>query len=79
MKKYTMFKQVCNLIPPHLCHLWLNLQSFLPKCAVIDTAKFHDTSKARDVCAGLEDGEITIFDKAYIDFSHDLYFKKLTL
>ena len=19
MKKYTMFKQVCNLIPPHLC------------------------------------------------------------
>lgn len=52
------------------CHLRLNLQSFLPKCAVIDTAKFHDTSKARDVCAGLEDGEITIFDKAYIDFSH---------
>ncbi len=52
------------------CHLRLNLQSFLPKCAVIDTAKFHDTSKARDVCAGLEDGEITIFDKAYINFSH---------
>lgn len=52
------------------CHLRLNLQSFLPQCAVIDTAKFHDASKARDVCAGLEDGEITIFDKAYIDFSH---------
>lgn len=52
------------------CHLRLNLQSFLPECAVIDTAKFHDASKARDVCAGLEDGEIVIFDKAYMDFGH---------
>lgn len=52
------------------CHLRLNLQSFLPECAVIDTAKFHDASKARDVCAGLKDGEIVIFDKAYMDFSH---------
>lgn len=52
------------------CHLRLNLQSFLPACALIDTAKFHDASKARDVCAGLEDGEIAIFDKAYMDFLH---------
>lgn len=52
------------------CHLRLNLQSFLPECAVIDTAKFHDASKARDVCAGLQDGEIVIFDKAYMDFKH---------
>jgi len=43
---------------------------FLPACAIIDTAKFHDASKARDVCAGLEDGEIVIFDKAYVDFVH---------
>lgn len=52
------------------CHLRLNLQSFLPACAIIDTAKFHDASQARDVCAALEDGEIVIFDKAYIDFQH---------
>jgi IS5 family transposase len=52
------------------CHLRLNLQSFLPECAIIDTAKFHDASKARDVCARLEDGEIVIFDKAYMDFNH---------
>ena len=52
------------------CHLRLNLQSFLPACAIIDTAKFHDASKARDICAGLEDGEIVIFDKAYVDFIH---------
>ena len=52
------------------CHLRLNLQSFLPECAVIDTARFHDAGKARDVCAGLQDGEIVIFDKAYLDFKH---------
>ncbi len=52
------------------CHLRLNMQSFLPVCAIIDTARFHDSSKARDVCAGLKEGEITIFDKAYMDFAH---------
>jgi RNAse (barnase) inhibitor barstar len=52
------------------CHLRLNMQSFLPVCAIIDTARFHDAGKARDVCAGLQTGEITIFDKAYLDFVH---------
>jgi hypothetical protein len=52
------------------CHLRLNLQSFLPACVIIDTAKFHDSSMAKTVCAGLKDGEITIFDKAYLDFGH---------
>lgn len=52
------------------CHLRLNLQSFLPQCAIIDTAKFHDSRKARGLCAGLEDGEIVVFDKAYVDFEH---------
>ena len=52
------------------CHLRLNLQSFLPCCAIIDTAKFHDASQARDVCAGIQAGEIVVFDKAYIDFNH---------
>ena len=52
------------------CHLRLNLQSFLPSCAIIDTAKFHDARKARDVCASLQKGEIVVFDKAYVDFTH---------
>jgi hypothetical protein len=52
------------------CHLRLNLQSFLPQCAIIDTAKFHDSRKARSLCAGLESGEIVVFDKAYVDFEH---------
>jgi len=57
------------------CHLRLNLQSFLPGCAVIDTAKHHDSKQAWALCASLEDGEIVIFDKAYVDFDHlaDLY------
>ena len=52
------------------CHLRLNLQSFLPQCAVIDTARHHDSTKAKELCAGLESGEIAVFDKAYIKFEH---------
>lgn len=52
------------------CHLRLNLQSFLPSCAVIDTAKHHDSKQAWAVCAGLQEGEIVIFDKAYVAFDH---------
>ena len=52
------------------CHLRLNLQSFLPQCAIVDTAKHHDSTKARDLCAGLRPGEIAVFDKAYTKFKH---------
>ena len=52
------------------CHMNLNLQTMLPSYAVIDTARFHDSKKAWEVCAPLQDGEIVVFDKAYLDFSH---------
>jgi len=52
------------------CHLRLDLQSFLPAFAIIDTAKHHDNKRAREVCAGLRAGEIVLFDKAYVDFAH---------
>ena len=52
------------------CHLRLNLQSFLPGCAIVDTAKQHDNTRARELCAGLAEGEIAIFDKAYVDYGH---------
>jgi len=57
------------------CHLRLNLQSFLPCCVVIGTARHHDSKEAWRLCGGLQDGEIVIFDKAYVDFEHlaDLY------
>lgn len=52
------------------CHLRLNLQSFLPQCAIIDTAKHHDSRKAQDLCSDLNPGEIAVFDKAYNDLKH---------
>lgn len=52
------------------CHLRLNLQSFLPRFAIVDTARHADAKRARELCAGLQDGEIVIFDKAYLDLAH---------
>ena len=54
------------------CHLRLDLQSFLPRFAIIDTAKDHDNKRAQEVCAGIRPGEIVIFDKAYVWFVHRL-------
>src|SRR5262245_46641183 len=52
------------------CHLRLNLQTFLPCFAIVDTAGQHDNCRARELCAGVQAGEIVIFDKAYVDFAH---------
>lgn len=52
------------------CHLRLDLHSFLPRFAIIDTARHHDAKRARELCAGIRPGEIVIFDKAYVDFAH---------
>ncbi len=52
------------------CHLRLDLQSFLPRCAIIDTAKHHDGTKTQELCASLKSGEIAVFDKAYYKFKH---------
>jgi len=52
------------------CHLRLDLQSFLPRFALVDTARQNDAKRAREVCAGIKAGEIVIFDKAYVDFAH---------
>jgi hypothetical protein len=52
------------------CHLRLDLHSFLPRFAIIDTARPHDSRRAPELCAGIRAGEIVVFDKAYVDFSH---------
>jgi hypothetical protein len=52
------------------CHLRLDLQTFLPRFALVDTAGEHDNLRARELCAGVRAGEIVIFDKAYVDFAH---------
>jgi hypothetical protein len=51
-------------------HLRLDLHSFLPSFAIVDTAKQHDNKRAREVCANIAAGEIVVFDKAYVDFEH---------
>lgn len=52
------------------CHLRLDLHSFLPRFAIIDTARENDARRSRELCAGIRSGEVVIFDKAYLDFSH---------
>ena len=51
-------------------HLRLDLHSFLPSFAVVDTAGQHDNKRAREVYATIQAGEIVVFDKAYVDFDH---------
>ena len=51
-------------------HMRLDLQCFLPRFAIIDTARANDNRYAVEMCAGIRAGEIVIFDKAYLDFSH---------
>ena len=52
------------------CHMRLDLQSFPPRFVLIDTAKDADPKRAREVCAAIQDGEIVVFDRAYVDFLH---------
>jgi hypothetical protein len=52
------------------CHVRLNLQTFLPRFAIVDTASEHDNRRAHELCASVQPGEIVIFDKAYVDFAH---------
>jgi hypothetical protein len=52
------------------CHMQLNLQTFLPQFAIIKEASTHDSTEAAELCANLRDGEIALFDKAYVEFGH---------
>jgi len=51
-------------------HVRLNLQSLLPQYGLVKTAAEHDNTRAIEVCAQLREGEIVIFDKAYVWFLH---------
>lgn len=52
------------------CHLRLDLQTFLPRFALVKSAGTHDATEAKELCADIRSGEIVIFDKAYVVFSH---------
>jgi hypothetical protein len=51
-------------------HMRLNLQSLLPNFVIVATAGEHDNKRARELCAGVQSGEIVLFDKAYVDYGH---------
>lgn len=51
-------------------HVRLDLQTMLPRFAIIDLAPHHDNLRAWELCAGLNEGEIVIFDRAYLAFEH---------
>jgi Transposase DDE domain/Domain of unknown function (DUF4372) len=51
-------------------HMRLNFQSLLPEFVIVDTAAEHDNKRAREVCAGLQSGEIALLDKGFLDFEH---------
>ena len=51
-------------------HTGLNMQSFLPSVIIVKSAKDSDPKTAPELCAGLQPGEIAVFDKAYVDFKH---------
>ena len=51
-------------------HLRLDLHSFLPSFAIVDTAAHHDNKRARELCSTIGSGEVVVFDKAYVDFDH---------
>jgi hypothetical protein len=52
------------------CHLRLALRSLLPAFAVIDSARENDVQRVRQVCAGLQRGEIVLFDRGYHLLAH---------
>jgi hypothetical protein len=51
-------------------HLRLDLQTFLPAFVIVKAAGTHDSTEAKELCAGIKPGEIVVFDKAYVDFEH---------
>ena len=51
-------------------HTALNMRSFLPNFVIVKSAKDSDPKTAWELCADMKDGEIVVFDKAYVDFRH---------
>jgi hypothetical protein len=52
------------------CHVRLDLQSMLPRFVVVEAANEHDSQRTLELCHGVKEGEIVVFDKAYVVFIH---------
>ena len=46
------------------------MRLFLPNVVIVKAAKDSDPKTARELCLGMKEGEIMVFDKAYVDFRH---------
>ncbi len=44
--------------------------TLLNSFAVIEEASHHDSSRMIALCAGLQEGEIAVFDEAYVNFKN---------
>lgn len=49
-------------------HMRTNVADMLPDFAVIDSAHWHDSRKAPEMCADLHAGDVVIGDRGYYDF-----------
>lgn len=52
------------------CHLRMDLATMLPRFVLIESARSSDPTRAPQVCADVKEGEIVLFDRAYVDFAH---------
>jgi len=52
------------------CHMILDAQTLLPRFVVVKSASSSDAVVGRRMCDALRDGEIVVFDKAYVDYKH---------
>ena len=68
--KSASMTQTLPVSNPCVGHLRLDLHSFLPRFALIDTARDNDAKRAHEVCVAIREGEIVLFDKVYVDFAH---------
>jgi hypothetical protein len=52
------------------CHVRLSLRSLLPGFVVVGSAREGELAKMRALCAGLQRGEIVLFDRGYHKLAH---------
>jgi hypothetical protein len=52
------------------CHLRLSLRSLLPSFVIVGSARESEVARARELCAGLQAGEIVLFDRGYHHLKH---------
>lgn len=52
------------------CHVRLGLRNLLPGFVVVGSAREGELAKVRTLCAGLQRGEIVLFDRGYHQLAH---------